>query len=131
LTFTLLINLIVAQILLNSISVRIHSKIARHPWARLWYLFRAFDVDGLGHSQLPVVLVLELLGIKESTLYRYMKRGSDVGAFRRIKINNGTIDAWIGSLNVVCKKLQLSDWGTVGEVPLVKSSRKFAGTPPG
>jgi hypothetical protein len=114
------VTLIVAQILLNSLTVRIHSKIARHPCARLWYLLKAFNIDGSGHNRLPVVLILNLLRINQSTLYRYMKIGIEKGFFRRIQITEGNIDAWLGSINVVSQKLELSDWGTVGDVPLVK-----------
>ena len=130
-TFTLTLKLKIAQIILQSVTVRIHSEIARRPWARLWYLCRAFDLGGVGGSELPVDLILALLDISEATLYRYINSGKQAGAFRLIKISDGILKTWLGSLNAVCRKLEIRDWGEVGEVSLGKFSATYDLSPPG
>lgn len=119
-----------AEIVVQVFTVRVHSNVARHPWARLWYLCRAFDVEGTGYVELPIALCIELLDVSQSTIYRWLKDGAAAGAFRFGRIRDGQLDAGLGGLDKICRALGLEDWGVVGEVPLGKLMGSSEPPPP-
>ena len=98
--------------------MRIHSKIARQPFARLWYLLRAFDFKGQGYGEISVSQVCQILKISTKSLYRWLKQGKQIGAFRRYSLKKNALKTWLGSLHKTCHGLGLKDWGAVGIVPL-------------
>ena len=112
------IELLKAKILLSGYIVRIHSRIARHPWARLWYLLRGFDFDGSGHGTISLEDVENILGCSEKTIYRWLQQGKRKGAFNSYHIRKGELEVYLGSLFRVCVKLNWKKWGVVGECPL-------------
>lgn len=107
-----------AKLILKPFSVRIHAKIARNPFARIWYLMRALDFQGRGYGELAVDYCCEILNISTKTLYRWLKDGKQVGAFRRYSLKKGIVKAWLGSLHKVSHALNLENWGAVGAMPL-------------
>ena len=109
--------------MVNRISVRanlkIHGKIARKTWARLWYLLRAIDKEGSGRVKILVPEMMILLGISRSTFYRWLKVGKTAGAFRGYRrINEHTEEIVLGSKTVVCEKMGITDWESTTEIPL-------------
>lgn len=119
-----------AEIVVQVFTVRVHSNVAREPWARLWYLCRAFDVAGTGHIELPVELAKQLLGVSHSTIYRWLGEGKAAAAYRQGRIKDGILSVWLGSLNNVCRALGVKDFGIVGEVPLGKLTGSSGVSPP-
>lgn len=116
LTFTTIY--IATRIILQTYTVRIHSRIARNPWARLWYLCRGIDKDGSGLVEIPLQAVESFLGCKDKTIYRWLQQGKRKGAFRCYRVRNGMLDIYLGSFFKVCWKLNFRQWGTVGTFPL-------------
>lgn len=114
----LLSTLIKAKLLTEVFTVRIHSRIARNPWARLWYLCRGIDSEGSGNVTIGLEAAMALLHCSEKTVYRWLQKGKRVGAFRRYRIKNGTLHVYLGSLFKVCWFLNLKHWGVVSECPL-------------
>ena len=109
--------------MVNRISVRaslkIHGKIARGTWARLWYFLRAIDKEGSGKVRILVPEILILLGISRSTFYRWLKVGKAAGAFRGYRrINEHTEEIILGSKTAVCEKMGITDWESTTEIPL-------------
>ena len=107
-----------AKILTEVFTVRIHSRIARNPWARLWYLCRGIDKDGSGNAAIPIAAATIMLDCSEKTIYRWLQKGKRVGAFRSYRIKNGTLQVYLGSLFKVCWFLNLKNWGVVSQCPL-------------
>ena len=100
-------------------NVKIHGKIARKVWARLWYICRAIDKEGSGRVKILVPEILILLGISRATFYRWLKVGKAAGAFRGYRsINEHTTEIVLGSKTVVCEKLGLTDWESTTEIQL-------------
>lgn len=114
----LLIIATTTEIVLQTVTTRIHSKIGRKPWARLWYCLRGFDIFGSGHVQLPLATVIELLNTSEATIYRWLIKGKAKGAFRSYWISTGVLTVYLGALTKVCWELNVRDWGEVGECAL-------------
>lgn len=112
------VELVKAKILLETYSVRIHSLIARKPWARLWYLCRGLDKTGSGHLVIPIPVIEAFLDCSEKTIYRWLQDGKRVGAFRSYRSRKGMLQIYLGSLFRVCVKLNRKKWGVVGECPL-------------
>lgn len=104
------------EIILGTYAVRVHTRISREPWARLWYLCRALDSDGSGHLVLPLPVVQAFLDCSEKSVYRWVAQAKKVGAFRTYKVKTGEI--WLGSMFTVCRNMNLRYWGAVGVVPL-------------
>ena len=109
--------------MVNVISVRanlrIHGKIARKTWARLWYLLRAIDKEGSGRVKILVSQILILLGISKAAFYRWVKVGKADGAFRGYRrIDKDTVEIVLGSKTVVCENLGITDWESTTEIPL-------------
>ncbi|MBE9217012.1 RepA [Plectonema cf. radiosum LEGE 06105] len=98
--------------------MRIHSRIARNPWARLWYLCKGVDKDGSGHVKIPLEVIEILLDSDKTTIYRYLQDGKQVGAFWKYRVKRGMVEVYLGSLGKVCWNLNLRNWGTVATVPL-------------
>lgn len=98
--------------------MRIHSRIARNPWARLWYLCRGVDKDGSSLVEIPLQAVESFLDCDKKTIYRYLKNGKQVGAFRRYRVRREMLQVYLGGLYKVCWELNLRKWGVVGTVPL-------------
>lgn len=116
----------IAQIILKPFTVRVHSAIARHPWARLWYLCRALDTTGRGVIvDLPTDLTCELLTIAKSTLYEWLRDGRKQGAFRAFSIRRNRLRIYLGGLIKVCARLGLSSWGTTATVSLVEVNHQL------
>lgn len=115
----LVLILVKAEIILQPFMVRLHSGISRQPWARLWYLLRGFD-DGSGRvKEIPLVLVEEILGVSQATVYRWLDQGKAVGAFLSgYKVRIGLLTVYLGGLTKVAWHLNLKDWGVVAECPL-------------
>lgn len=114
----LAVELIKAKLLTEAYSVRIHSRIARQPWARLWYLYRGFDKDGSGHVSIPLEAAQTLLDCSDKTIYRWLEQGKRKGAFNSYHVRKGVLEVYLGSLFRVCVKLNLRRWGVVGVCPL-------------
>ena len=109
--------------MVNAISVRanlkIHGKIARKPWARLWYICRAIDKEGSGRVKILVSKILRVLKISRATFYRWLKEGKAAGAFQCYKRIDKHIQLiHLGSKVSVCKKLGITDWDSTTEIPL-------------
>ncbi len=107
-----------AKLLTEVFTVRIHSRIARNPWARLWYLYRGIDKNGSGSVTIPIEAATTMLDCSEKTIYRWLQKGKRVGAFRRYHVKNGTLQVYLGSLFKVCWFLNLKHWGVVSQCPL-------------
>ena len=118
LTFTTIY--IATKIILKTYTVRIHSRIARNPWARLWYFCRSVDKDGSGLVEIPLQAVESFLDCNEKTIYRWLQKGKRVGAFQRYRVKRGMLLVCLGSLEKVCVNLNIRNWGTVSTVPLSK-----------
>jgi hypothetical protein len=116
-----LITKIIADIVLSPFNLcfRLHTWLARKPWAKLWYCLRALDQEGKGYYQIPIELVEALTGGDDKTIYRWLKDGRSRGAFRRYKIRDGILRVWLGSLFAVCEKNNLANWGAVAVVNLL------------
>jgi hypothetical protein len=114
----LAVELYKAKLLTEVYSVRIHSRIARNPWARLWYLCRGIDKQGSGQLKLPLPVIEAFLDCDEKTIYRWLKNGKRAGAFRHYRSRKGVLQIYLGSLYKVCWELNLKKWGVVGECPL-------------
>ena len=112
--FPLLVKLKIAEILTEVYSVRIHERIARHPWARLWYECRGVDKDGSGHVPIHMTWLQESLECSDKTIYRWLQQGKRKGAFHSYQVRNGVLEVYLGSLFRVCEKLNWRNWGAVG-----------------
>lgn len=104
------------EIILGTYDVRVHTRISREPWARLWYLCRALDRDGSGHLVLPLPVIQSFLSCSDKSVYRWRQQAKKVGAFRHFNIKTGEI--WLGSMFTVCQNMNLRYWGAVGVVSL-------------
>lgn len=127
----LTVELIKAKLLTEVYSVRIHSRIARNPWARLWYLCRGIDKDGSGQLKIPLSVIEAFLDCKEKTIYQWLKDGKRVGAFRRYRSRKGVLQIYLGSLYKVCWELNLKNWGAVGVHPLSEVNAHIRATTTG
>ena len=107
-----------AKLISEVFTVRIHSRVARKPWARLWYLCRGIDSEGSGYVTIGLAAATTMLNCSEKTVYRWLQKGKRVGAFRRYRIKNETLHVYLGSLFKVCWFLNLKNWGVVSECPL-------------
>ncbi|MBA3789557.1 hypothetical protein H0X32_04190 [Patescibacteria group bacterium] len=110
-----------AALALKPLTVRVHAELAREDWAKLWYLLRAFDTEGQGHVELPLQLCQELLDVSQSTIYRWLASGREIGAYRSSRVRDGVLDIWLGGLTAICRNLKKTQWGTVAVTPLGKS----------
>lgn len=106
------------EIILGTYSVRIHTRISREPWARLWYLCRALDKEGTGHLVLPLPVVQVFLECSSQSIYRWLQQGQKKGAFRYYKIRDGVMTVYLGGMFSVCYQMNLKRWGAVGVSPL-------------
>ena len=113
----------IVKIITQPFAVRVHAGIARFPWARLWYLCRAFDLTGRGIVDLPADTVCQLLAISKPTLYEWLRNGLQDGAFRRYRFRQNRLQIWLGGLHKVCKSLDLQQWGSTAVVSLLDASR--------
>lgn len=104
------------EIILGTYTARVHTRISRYPWARLWYLCRALDSDGSGHLVLPLPVIQTFLGCSIKSVYRWRQQAKKVGAFRSFNIKTGEI--WLGSMFTVCHNMNLKYWGAVGVATL-------------
>lgn len=107
-----------AEIILGTYTVRVHTRISREPWARLWYLCRGLDDEGTGRIELPLAVVQLLLDCSHKSIYRWLQEGKKKGAFRHYKVKAGVLTVYSGSLFVVCHQLNAKNWGAVGVCPL-------------
>jgi hypothetical protein len=107
-----------AKIILGIFTVRVHTRVSRYPWARLWYLCRGLDVAGKGWITLPLPVVQSFLDCSDKSAYRWLQQGQKVGAFRKYRVRAGVLTIWLGSLFVVCRQLNLRYWGAVSRVPM-------------
>jgi hypothetical protein len=96
-------------------TVRLHSAIlAVHPATKLWYFCRAFDAPGSGVVELSPEL-LELLRVKHSTIYRWLREGRDLGLFRAYWFTEGNLKVFYGGLTSVCAAAGIERWGAVAD----------------
>ncbi len=114
----LLSTLIKAKLLTEVFTVRIHSRIARNPWARLWYLCRGVDKDGSGKVAIPIAAATTMLDCSEKSMYRWLQQGKRAWAFRKYRVREGVLHVYLGGLFKVCWKLNLKKWGVVSQCPL-------------
>ena len=119
-TFQILLINQLFKTILNTVKVRVHAVIARYAWAKAWYLLRGFDVLGVGFVKIPLTSCCDFLNCGESTFYRYLNQGKKAGAFRYCRIQNGTLEVFLGSLLQICKNLRIHDFGATAEVPLTQ-----------
>lgn len=98
---------------------RLHTYLGREPWAKLWYALRSLDQSGSGYYELPIELAEMLTGGDEKTIYRWLKEGRSLGAFRRYKVRKGILKVWLGGLFAVCERMNLRNWGAVAVVNLL------------
>lgn len=114
---------LIADIILSPFNLRfrLHTWLAREPWAKLWYALRALDQEGKGYYQIPIELLEVLTGGDQKTIYRWLKNGQSRGAFRRYKIRDGILTVWLGSLFAVCEGVlpNSNSWGAVAVVNLL------------
>lgn len=101
-------------------SVRIHAKIARRPWARLWYLLRGFD-NGRGLLEVAAGEIEALLGCGTSTIWEWLRDGKRAGAFRQYRFKRGTWRFVLGGLASVCQRGGLNDWGATIALPILEA----------
>lgn len=108
--------------------VRIHTRITSEPWAIIWYTMRGLDKEGRGEASAALEELVALTGKKSSTLYELLRRGREVGAFRKYQKEGESMRIILGSLESVCISLKLNDWGAVGEIDMtqVKDIRRIA-----
>lgn len=123
--FPVALAILKTKILLEPFIVRVHSKIGRKPWARLWYECRGFDIFGSGHVELPLETLQHLLGVSDKTIYRWLAQGEAKGAFRKYWVSTGVLTVYLGSLTRVCWELNIRDWGEVGECLLPEVNRNL------
>lgn len=112
-------QLAIASIILKPFTVRVHTGIARKPWARLWYLSRGLDPTGRGIIDLPVNLVCQLLAVSRPTLYEWLRNGRSAGAFYRYHIKQDRCHIWLVGLPKLCQSLGLQSWGATATVSLL------------
>lgn len=108
---------------------RFHSNLLRYPCLRLWYLARSQDGIGRGIVSLDWDEVLKTLGISRATLYRYLKDGKNLAAFRSWSKKGAKLTLWLGSLFRVCSTLKLENWGAVDDLAIwevLDQYREFA-----
>lgn len=82
-------------------------------------MLRALDQQGKGYYQIPIELAELLTGRDDKTIYRWLKSGESIGAFRRWKVRRGILHVWLGSLFAVCEKMNLKNWGAVAVANLL------------
>lgn len=105
--------------LMKSLCVRVHSAIATHnAWTRLWYVCRAFDLEGSGRVRLPAETVRQILKVSKSNLYQWLREGKRAGAFRHYSIKAQELHVVMGGLQKLAAALKLDDWNAVAAVPL-------------
>lgn len=114
------VKLYTAKLLTEACSVRIHAKVARHPWARLWYELRGRDEHGSGHMTVHLKWLQTVLECSDKTIYRWLQQGKRKGAFHSYHVRNGVLEVYLGSLFRVCVKLNWKNWGATGVCPLSK-----------
>lgn len=103
-------------------SIRVHSRLIKYNWSKLYYFFRSLDSEGSGkvciwHIDIPW---------PRSSYYRWLKQGLAVGAFRNYWTDGLVLVVYLGSKANICKQLGLKTWGAVAEVPLNEVSRELA-----
>ena len=103
------------------LQTRLHASILLlTPASKLWYLCRALDLSGRGHVILSPQQ-LRILEEKQSTIYRWLKQGEELGLFRRYSWAGNTLQISLGSLWRTCKKAGIKNWGAVADnVPLTE-----------
>jgi hypothetical protein len=99
-------------------TTRFHSALLRVPCLRLWYLARSQDTKGRGIVTLEWDDILKVLEISRATLYRYLKNGKELGAFRGWLKKGAKVTLYLGSLFQVSKNLKLPDWGAVDDLAI-------------
>lgn len=121
-------RLAISKIILKPFTVRVHTGLARKPWARLWYLSRGFDSSGRGIVDLPAEVLCQILSVSKPTLYEWLRDGKKAGAFRRYQFKQNCCRIWLGSLHKLCKSLGLDSWGATATVSLlgINQLREFA-----
>ncbi|WP_066375493.1 MULTISPECIES: hypothetical protein [unclassified Anabaena] len=107
-------------IILSTYRVRVHARIGRETWARLWYLCRALDREGAGHLTLPLAVIQTFLNCNDKSVYRWLQQGKKRGAFRYYKVRTGVVTVYLGSMFSVCYRMNLKHWGGVEECELWK-----------
>lgn len=102
-------------------STRVHASILLlNPSSKLWYLCRVFDQQGSGKVTLTPQR-LQILNEAKSTIYRWLKKGQELGLFRRYCWEGNTLKIILGGLFRICKLAKISAWGTTAkDIPLNK-----------
>lgn len=101
---------------LNS-NCRLQSLLNRTQCAKLWRFCHNNTKSGIVTLLIPEIL--ELFNISRSTLYKWLKKGRELGMFKFYKkISKFELYIVLGSKKAVCKKLGLTNWGAVVEKPL-------------
>lgn len=111
-----------------TLPVRIHTELARYPWAKLWYFCRALDQEGRGIVVVKWSLLRAKLG-RNSTIYEWLRTGKQHKAFLYYRRTKDTLVLHLGAKDKVCRNLQLNSWGftaviSLGEV--IKNLRPWA-----
>lgn len=116
----LLLAKVTSRIILNALTIRVHTGIAGYTWSRLWYLCRAFDIVGTGYVELDIEAVQSFLNCSQATVYRLLAEGKQNKAFRFYRLRANTLQIGLGSLFKVCNSLGLNSWGAVAKVLLIE-----------
>jgi len=104
----------------DDVPVRVHARIAMHPWAKLWYYCRALDDQGSGFIEISKRQARGFFRIGASTLYEWLRSGRQAGAFRDYRAKGDRLKIWLGSLVKVCRTLNLEEWGTTATIALTE-----------
>ena len=89
----------------------IHAPLCRTTWGKLYYFFRSLDPSGSGQVTCARGELLSFFGIDNSTLYRWLRDGRAIGAFRHYSRDQEQFLVCLGSKSVITLNLGLPNWG--------------------
>jgi hypothetical protein len=89
----------------------IHAPLCRTTWGKLYYFFRSLDPSGSGQVTCTRGELLSFFGIDNSTLYRWLRDGRAIGAFRHYSRDQEQFLVCLGSKSVITLNLGLPNWG--------------------
>lgn len=111
----------------SNLNVRIHAHLADggnssvsqgHSSVMLWYLVRAFDIQGSGRVSFNLEEAATLLNRSVPSIRRYLRQGKQLGFFRNFQVQGTIVKVYYQGLFKVCQKLGLESWGAVAEIEI-------------